>query len=285
VTGLLPWTLAAAGCILGFIRLLNIPSEDRAFAFLFAPALGSICSGQSSPFLLLGFSLFLHFHRSRPFLAGASLLLMAIKPHLFLVFGTLLLIDCIYRRRFLILAGGVSALAAGTAFAMCFDAHVWQYYFAMLRASALQNEFFPTTSMLFRLLIDPSATWLLFVPSALAIIWGLWYYARNRHLWDWRIHGLLLMFVTVLVSPYGWFSDEIVLLPSLAFAFTFPQRRKYSTEILVAINGVCLLILLIAHPPLTSNVYLWTPMAWLAWFLYATKDMAKTKCFNSQRLI
>jgi len=276
VIGLLLWTVAAAGCILIFIRLLKVAPENRVFAFLFAPALAAICSGQSSPFLLLGFSLFLRFYQSRPFLAGTSLLLMAIKPHLFLLFWMLLLVDCIYRRRFLILAGGVSALAVGTAFSMCLDARVWQHYLAMLRASELDNEFFPTVSMLFRLLIDARANWLLFVPSALAMFWGLWYYARNRDIWDWRIHGMLLMLVTVLVSPYGWFSDEIVLLPSIAFAFTISQKRKYSVEVIVAINSVALLVLLIAHPSLTSCAYLWTPLAWLAWFLYSTEGFVKT---------
>src|ERR1700730_17805606 len=50
VVGLLLWTIAAAGCILIFIRLMHVSPKDRAFAFLFAPALGAICSGQSSPF-------------------------------------------------------------------------------------------------------------------------------------------------------------------------------------------------------------------------------------------
>jgi len=277
VVGLLLWTIAAAGCILIFIRLLNVSPEDRVFAFLFAPALGAICSGQSSPFLLLGFSLFLRFYQSRPFLAGVSLLLMAIKPHLFLVFWMLLLIDCIYHRRFFILAGGTCALAAGTAFSMYLDVHIWQHYFAMLRASALDTEFFPTISMLFRLLIDSRAGWLLFVPSALAVGWGLVYYARHRHSWDWRIHGMLLMLVSVLVSPYGWFSDEIVLLPSLAFAFTFPEKRRYSMKMLVAINCLALLILLIAHPSLSSYAYLWTPLAWTVWFLYTTDGFAKAE--------
>lgn len=273
LTGLLLWTLAAAGCILAFIGLLNVRAEDRAFAFLFAPALASICSGQSSPFLLLGFSLFLRFNKSRPFFAGASLLFMAIKPHLFLVFWVLLVLDCIYRRRFLILAGVASALVAGTAFSMYFDANVWQQYFAMLRASALNHEFFPTASMLFRLIIDARIEWLLFLPSALGIVWGLWYYVRNRHKWDWRINGMLLMLVTVMVSPYGWFTDEIVLLPSLAFALTFPEKRKHSTAILVALNLIATLLLLAAHPALTSGAYLWTPLAWLAWFLYAIQGL------------
>jgi hypothetical protein len=285
VVGLLLWTIATVGCILIFIRLLNVSPEDRVFAFLFAPALAAICSGQSSPFLLLGFSLFLRFYRSQPFLAGASLFLMAIKPHLFLVFWVLLLVDCIYRRRFFILAGGTCALAVGTVFSMYLDVHVWQHYFAMLRASTLETEFFPTISMLFRLLIDIRVSWLLFVPSALAIVWGFVYYARNRHSWNWEIHGMLLMLVTVLVSPYGWFSDEIVLLPSLAFAFTFPKKRRYSMKVLVAIDGLALLILLMAHPSLSSYAYLWTPLAWTVWFLYSTDGSAKRASALNEEIV
>jgi hypothetical protein len=267
--GLFLWTLAAVGCILASVVLLKTLSKDRPFAFVFAPGIAAILCGQSSPFLLLGFSLFLRFHRSRPFLAGAGLLLMAIKPHLFLVFWAVLLADCIFRRRFLIPLGGATALAAASAFAMVFDPHIWQHYLAMLRSSALDNEFFPTASMQFRLLVDPKAAWLLLVPSALASLWSLWYYARSRRGWDWRTHGMVLMLVAVLFSPYGGFSDEIVLLPAILSALSSPDYRKYSTWALMAINTAAL-ILVARHTGLTSTAYLWTPFAWLAWFLYAT---------------
>jgi len=97
---LLLWIGACAGCIAASVVLLELPVKNRGLAFLFAPVLGSFLMEQSSPFLLLGLSLFLRFQRSRPFLAGASLLLMAMKPHLFLVFWVALAGDCLYRRRF-----------------------------------------------------------------------------------------------------------------------------------------------------------------------------------------
>jgi hypothetical protein len=269
-TGLFLWTLAAAGCIVAFTRLLKVPPEDRAFVFLFAPAIAVFRTAQTSPFLLLGFSLFLYLHRRRPFLAGASLLLIAIKPHLFLVFWAVLLADSIYRRRLLVFAGLAAALAAATTFAMCFNVHIWQHYFAMLRGSDLDSEFFPTTSMMFRLLINSRAIWLLFVPSAVAFVWGLWFYTRNRLVWHWGTHGMLLMLVTVLASPYSWFPDEVVLLPALAFAITLPHRRACSLEILAVINLAAILVLMAGNRSIVSTVYLWTPSAWLAWFLYAT---------------
>lgn len=268
--GLFFWTLAAAGCIVAFIRLLKVPPEDRAFVFLFAPTIAVFRIAQTSPFLLLGFSLFLYLHRRRPFLAGASLLFMAIKPHLFLVFWAVLLADSLYRRSLVVFAGLAAALVAATTFAMGFNAHIWQHYFAMLRGSDLDSEFFPTTSMMFRLLIHPQAIWLLFVPSAVGIVWGLWYYIRNRHVWHWGTHGMLLMLVTVLVSPYSWFPDEIVLLPALAFAITFPHRRARSLELLVVINLAAILVLMAGNRSIVSTVYLWTPSAWLVWFLYTT---------------
>jgi len=269
--GLFVWTLVAIGCVLAFTWLLDVPPKHRAFALVFAPALASICSSQSSPFLLLGFSLFLRFHRERPFLAGASLLLMAIKPHLFLIFWVVLLADCIVRRAWLILAGGVTALIAGTAFALYFDPHIWQHYISMLRGYKLQQGFLPTASMLFRMLIDVRAFWLLFIPSVFAIAWGLWYYARHRQAWDWKIHGMLLMLVTIFASPYGFFTDEIVLLPSIVFALNFPEKRKYSDWILLAVNTIALVIILADHAALSSRAYLWTPITWLLWFLYATR--------------
>lgn len=270
-TGLFFWVLAGLACILGSIRLLDVGSKRGPLALIFAPAIACICSGQSSPFLLLGFSLFLRFHRSRPFLAGASLLLMAIKPHLFLVFWAVLVADSIYRRSISILAGGAFALISATALAMCYDPHVWSHYIAMLHVSTLQHAPFPTVSMLFRTLFNPGAFWLLFVPSALAILWALWYYARAPRLWDWRVQGMLLMLVTITVSPYGFISDAIVLLPSIAFALSYPQTRKYSGWILLSANCLALFVILAVHS-LSSFALAWFSPALLAWFLYANHN-------------
>jgi Glycosyltransferase family 87 len=275
--GLFLWTLICVGCLFFSAQLLEVPSQERAFAYVFAPAVAAIFMGQSSPFFLLGFSLFLRFHCSRPFLAGAALLLMAIKPHLFFVFWALLLLDCLYRRRFRIVAGGVTALVAASAFAMYFDPRIWQDYRTMLQASVLKYAFFPTASMLFRMLIDVHAFWLLFVPSALTVLWGVWYYLSRRQIWDWRIHGMLLMLVSILFAPYSWLTDEAVLLPSILFALTFTEKRKYSTWILLAINTAVLLIALGEQASLKSRAYMWTPVTWLLWFLYTTKSASQSE--------
>lgn len=273
--GLFLWILIAGGCILGSVRLLNPGSKDNPLALLFAPAIACFGSGQSSPFLLLGFALFLHFHARRPFIAGAALLLMAIKPHLFLVFWAVLLAESIYRRKFLILTGCASALAAATAFAMLIEPRIWLNYLAMLREHHPVEGFLPTLSMVFRLLIDPHAFWLLFVPSAIGVLWGLWYFASHRDTWNWKTNGMLLLLVTVMVSPYGFFTDEVVLLPAIIFALNLPEKRKYSGWILLAINAIAAILFMVLGASLTSPAYLWTPLAWLGWFLYATDGVRR----------
>lgn len=267
--GLLLWTLVSVGCILASIWLLFGNSKNAPFALFFAPVIACLCSGQSSPFLLLGFALFLRLNEEHPFAAGASLLLMAIKPHLFLIFWPVVLVDCLYRRRYGILAGCLSALAAASAVALCFDSHVWRDYFSMIRGYHLQQGFLPTASMLLRMAIDVREFWLLFIPSALAVLWGIWYYSRWKEHWDWRTQGMLLMLVTIFVSPYGYFSDEIVLLPCIAIGISFGDRRKFSGWILLAINGSALGILA-AGAQLDSYAYICFPAAWLGWFLFAT---------------
>jgi hypothetical protein len=162
-------------------------------------------------------------------------------------------------------------LAAATTLAIGIDAHIWIQYLAMLRGSALDREPFPTISMLFRLLIDRRAGWLAFLPSVFAVLWGLWYYVRNRKVWRWNTHGMLLVLITVLASPYGWFTDEIVLLPSVIFALSLPEKRKYSGWILLTINSIAALVYTAAGASLESPYLIWTPIAWFGWFLYATR--------------
>jgi len=274
------WTVVAVGCVLVFIKLLKRPSANNLLALAFAPVLACLCSGQISPFLLLGFCLFLFFHKSHPFLAGTALLLMALKPHLFLIFWAVLLAECVHKRKFTILAGLSTSLAAASIFPVWFDPHVWRNYFETMHSASLKQAAFPTLSIVFRTIIDPGAFWLMFVPSIAAVLWGLWYYRANRELWDWKTHGMLLMLVTVLASPYGFFTDQIVLLPSIALALTSPQRRKYSGPLLLLINCIAIIPLVRPHASLTSMALVWTPAAWLAWFLYTTRGSVSEPKFK-----
>lgn len=275
--GWLLWLLASTGCVLIAAVLLDVRVKERHLVFLFAPVLACLVTGQSSAFLVLGFALFLRFHRTHPAVAGASLLLMAIKPHLFLVFWAIILVDCIRRRKLPVLVGLASAIAVASGFAMSIDFRVFQQYFRMAGAADLDQEFVPTLSTLLRIIVNTRADWIQFIPSCLALAWGLWYYHRCRAEWNWGTHGMLIMLVSILTAPYAWLPDEIVLLPCVLFALSLPGKKKYSIPSLVAVNCVIIVMLLFLQIPLTSGAFIWTPAFWLAWFLYATSRSRSRK--------
>ena len=85
---------------------------------------------------------------------------------------------------------------------------------------------------------------------------------------------MLIMVVTVLVSPYAWTTDEIVLLPSVLFALSCPEKPKFALPALLVLNGVELLMIA-AQVQFTSGAYIWTTAAWLGWYLYSTHGRRK----------
>ena len=104
------WSFAIVGCLVGSVRMLwqmhgSPPNRLHWLGFSFGPALVCAMMGQSTLFALLGYVLFLRLYRSHPFLAGVSLWLCALKPHLFVPFGVVLLVWIVLSRSYKILAG------------------------------------------------------------------------------------------------------------------------------------------------------------------------------------
>jgi hypothetical protein len=272
-TGLILWSLAlliSLSLSNWILWILNGRPDSRyhLLGYLFAPALACQMAGQLGTFLLLGVVLFLYFHRSRPYLAGAALLPCALKPHLFLPFAIVLLVWTIDRKAYRIVAGFAATLLAACALTLCFDRGVWSQYAQMMGTTGVLNAFVPTLSVLFRFLVDRNAVWLQFLPEAGGCIWAMWYFWTRRDRWNWTNQGLLLLLVSAACTPYAWFSDETVLLPAvLAGVYRVVDSRR-SLLPLGAIGGVAL-IEVFAEVKMTSAFYLWTVPAWLAWYLYA----------------
>ncbi len=135
-----------------------------------------------------------------------------LKPHLFLVFAFVLLVWIVATKAWRLLFGFVAALAVSCAIPLLFDAKVWQQYFAMMTSIHIMQVFIPTFE------------WRC-VSSSTAMQWDcnlcrpcldarrLWYFNRHRENWNWMQHGLLLLLVSDLCAPYGYFTDECILLP------------------------------------------------------------------------
>lgn len=75
-------------------------------AFAFSSTLVALIAGQVSALVLLGLVLFLYFHhRSSPFLAGAALTLVMVKPHLVYISLAIIFLQALSVRRWRFFAG------------------------------------------------------------------------------------------------------------------------------------------------------------------------------------
>ena len=274
-TGAVLWSLAILLCLMTSLRLLRrmhgCPNNRlHLLGYVFAPALACLLAGQTSAFVLLGLTFFLYFHRSRQFLSGAALLLCALKPHLFLPFGVVLLAWIGMSKAYRILAGATLALSVSCALSFLFDRSIYAQYSSMAGSTGIEGEFVPTLSELFRIAIRPEAAWLQFLPALLTSIWALWYFRRSSRYWDWSTHGSLLLMISVLVAPYAWLTDQVVLLPAiLQVVYSYSDSSRDRPLIWFALVDGTALCEVLSGVQLDSVLFTWTAAAWLAWYLWA----------------
>ncbi|MGH9585635.1 MAG: glycosyltransferase family 87 protein [Acidobacteriaceae bacterium] len=273
-TGVVVWALLLTAFLAISVRSLTAISQQhersvRWLAWLFVPALSCVEIGQTGLIVLLGLALFLRFHRSRPFCAAMALSLCAIKPHLLLPFGLVMLVWILARKKWLILAGAALAMVIESLIAVLFNHAIWANYRTMMHTDRFVNYFVPTLGSELRFAVRPAAIWIEFIPASLGCIWGLWYFWRNRGRWDWRTHGSLLILVSLVVAPYSWFTDQVLALPAILFVLLGKRElRRGSLTLLLAIMSAAELEMM--KLDIYSEIYIAQCLAWLAWYLYAT---------------
>ncbi len=190
--------------------------------------------GQNAGFLLLGMVGFLHFNRrGRPFAAGACAALTALKPHLLLGFGILLLVDAVSRRGRLALLAGGSVIALSLGFALLANPKVIEQYLSATRnpspgAVALHDWVLPVPAYWLRMTIDPESFWLQFLPCVagcgVLLIWRI----RCWKKWDWAQALPWVVAVSVLTTPYGWIFDfPVLLVPVISVASRLLGARQW----------------------------------------------------------
>ena len=277
-TALILWMLLLLACLavsVWILWLLHGRPESRwhVIALGFPPALWCLISGQLGIFFLLDVVLFLYFVRRRPWLAGAALVLCALKPHLFLPLAVVLLLWSVVRRDFRVPGGFVFALAVSCGLTLGLDRHVWREYAQMMRTSGAADLFVPTVSMALRFGVDRGARWLGFVPEACACVWAAWYFFRRRARWDWNREGLLVLLVSVACTPYSFYSDQVVLFPAVLAGLYRAEKSIAALALFVAIAAAGMAGFVV-QIPMTSAFYIWTAPAWLLWHLFAMRSTA-----------
>lgn len=271
--GAVLWSLSLLACLVASVRILwrMLGSPRSSLPWLgisFAPALLCAIMGQTSLFALFGYVLFLDLHKRRPFLAGVSLWLCALKPHLFLLFGIILLAWIFISKSYKILAGAAVAMAASCAAVSWVDPTAWSDYLQMMRATGVQKEQVPCLSIALRTWISPQTIALTYLPLAFGCIWALSYFWRNRQSWDWLKNGSPLMLVALLTAPYSWVYDDGLAIPALLQGVSVTRSR-----ILLAGLSFASLLFFVEFGcgiKINSRCFLWTAPAWLLWYLLSS---------------
>jgi hypothetical protein len=268
------WSAMLLACLLIPGHLLRLmhgspPNHIHWLVYSFTPTLMCLNMGQTSLFAVLGLTLFLRYHRSHPFAAGAALWLCALKPHLFLPFFAALAAWILFTRRYKVVAGGLVALAASVVLTYWIDPSAFPRYLALMRSPAVAQEFVPCLSDLFRFWTRPTSVWLQYLPALLASLWALGYYWRRRANWNWTANASPLVLVSLLFAPYVWFYDQCLAIPALLDGAYATRSRAFLV--------VLALMILVADAEffavkVTSLLWLWTAPAWFAWYLLASRS-------------
>ncbi len=268
------WSLLLVASVVVSIRMIWMMEGRPAgrlhlLGYIFPPVLECLTIGQVGILLLLGFAGFLYFHRTRPFAAGLFLVLCAIKPHLFLPLAVALVLWCVQRRSYRILAGIGIGLAGCLVLTQIVDPAAWSQYFQMMGTENLKDEAIPTISLLVRAAISLHTAWLQFVPAILAAIWVVWYFRRRD--WQWSREGLLVLTVSVMAAPYVWLTDEAVVLPAILHGvYALANKGRSLTPFVCVVLPV--LVGVVAGKTMDSWWYVWTTPAWVGFYLYAIRS-------------
>ncbi len=232
--------------------------------FLFAPVLLCERSDQLGIFLLLALMVFLKAYRQRPFIAGACLAPMVLKPHIFLPFACVLIVWIIFERHWKIVLGFMSAVSLSLALSVWLDPRCWQQYSETMAHVGVINLPIPCLSSYLRRLMKASSPSVQFFPSAVACVLAIAYYLKKRRAWSWEYHGALLLALGPVTAPYSWSWDESIALPALMSRLARCRSSWPCLGSLALLNAVAILEG-IMNVPVQNAGYLWTAPAWLLW--------------------
>jgi len=243
--------------------------------FSFALTIVSLVFGQINSLEVLGLALFLSLGKSnKPYLAGASLVLTTIKPHLVIITLPILFLDLLRKKEWKKLTGFFIAL--GFCFIVLFAFYPpWIQSFWTVLASGMSTiRETPTINgvlVLFDIFTIGKLLWV--VTLIIGIVWW-WLHGQG---WDRRVFIDISVAVGLIVSPIGWSYDQVMLifpiLSLLAWSVNgqLPKRTARAVIVILAVGNVAAYYLRTFTP---SDVwFFWVPMVVLGLYLMVQKQV------------
>jgi len=230
---------------------ISYPANYRyLFAFTFYPALLALKMTQISPLILLGLAGFLYFEKkNRAWLAGASLSMAVLKPHLVLLVYLVVLLRKEWRQ--LAVVSFVTTLLTGVAVYQ--DPLIFKEYWEVMNGpypKLVNTGMFAGVRSLFP---GNNSYPLQFVPPLIGLIWFVSYWRKYGKNWCWVKRMPVLTLASFFAAPYGFVHDQtILMIPITMLAASDAEKHgKISFQALViytALNGVVLLLTMLFSP-------------------------------------
>jgi hypothetical protein len=254
------------------------PQESR-YAWIsvlcFAPTYFVLLLGQIGPLILLGLLGFVLFLSKRvSALAGASLALVSIKPHLLYLLWIALILWSLKERQWKVIAG---LLIAGTFIAslpIVFDTALYSRYVELISAAEVVRPLdwaTPTLGTALAELLAIDGMWVRWLPSFAGGLWFLWYWSRRAAAWDWIAELPFMLLVSVATASFAWTFDHVVLLPAViqCAVWTARDESRGKRRAIVAVHVLLGLLLLAVKVFLRNDFwYFWVAPGYLLFYLY-----------------
>ncbi|RCK73924.1 MAG: hypothetical protein ANABAC_2998 [Anaerolineae bacterium] len=245
--------------------------------FCFSATLTSIFFGQINTLSVAGLALYLYFRRQqKDVLAGFSLILILIKPHLVSLTLLPLLLSLIWHKRWRVLLGaGLSGVAVLLALFLIHRG--WLLSFWKVAQSGLGSaRLAPSLAGLLVYLGYPYAGQWLWCIGLLLVLGGWWLF---KDIEERRLFDLTLPFGLAL-NPYGWSYDQIILLlPLLSLvrwiAASPPGRVKWGFAIcLIGLNLLSYLQRLVVQ---NDVWFFWIPLMVFGMYLAGVPEELQSR--------
>ena len=243
--------------------------------FSFALTLISLIFGQINSLEVLGLALFLSLSKSnRHYLAGASLVLTTIKPHLVIITLPILFLDLLRKKEWKTLVGFFVALAACFVILFAFYPPWMQSFWTVISSGMSTVRETPTINGLLVLVNEFTIGKLIWLITLVAGI--VWWWLRGQN-WNRRTFIDVSVTVGLIVSPIGWSYDQVMLifpvLTLLAWAVNskLPKQTARAVIVFLIIGNIAAYYLRTFTP---SDVwFFWIPMIVLGLYWVSLKQL------------
>jgi hypothetical protein len=248
--------------------------------FIFAPTISMLEKGQVAFLVILGITGFLYFsdyHRN-DWLAGISLSIATIKPQIIILLWIALLLWILNKKRWVILLSFGSSLLALTLIGIIFNHNLIIEYLGMLTTYKMSEWATPTIGSYLRFFwLGVDTFWIQYLPALLGGSWMVYYWIKHRAAWNWADDLPLILLVSLLVSPYSWTYDLVVIIPAIILAAYWLWRgRNQWISIFFSVTFLVISILdMILHREFDEFWFIWLTPAFFVLFLLIRKRYYK----------